>query len=84
MKKLLVGATLGTALFAVSCGGIDRDGSADELVRTLGVDKDTASCIVDDWIDNIGEDRVLELEDGAVPTAAEEQAIVDALTNCST
>ncbi len=84
MNKLLVGATLGAALLAGSCGGIDRDGSADELVRTLGVDKDTASCIVDDWIDNIGEDRVLELEDGAVPTVAEEQAIVDALTNCST
>jgi hypothetical protein len=83
VKTLRVVALIGFALLVGSCAGIDRDGSADELVRTLDVDKNTARCIIDAWIDSLGEDRVLEIEGGAPPTEREEGAIVGAVTTCS-
>lgn len=86
MKKLFSTAVFSLASLALiaGCGeSVDRDGTIDDIVEQSdgSITRDQASCMVDGWIAELGEDRALELNDED-PTAEEEAAIQDITLGC--
>lgn len=80
MKKTLVAALCALSLVAAGCGDdFDRDGAIDEMVEETGLDRSTATCIVDDIVDEFGEDRVTSDDQ---PTDEEQVKITEIMTAC--
>lgn len=56
-------AVAAVALLAVSCGeSVDRDGTVDLLVENGVLTRAQAECYLDGAIDELGEDRLIEVE----------------------
>ncbi len=76
--RTAVAGLLASALALGACGGIDREGSIDQLVET-GLTRDQATCVLDASIDEFGEDRVTSDDD---LTPEEEAAMTDIVVEC--
>ncbi|MDH3705840.1 MAG: hypothetical protein OES57_07210 [Acidimicrobiia bacterium] len=86
MKKLLSTAAFSLAALTLvaGCGeSVDREGTVDDLVEQSNgsVSRAQAECMVDGWIEELGEDRALELNDED-PTEEEEAAISQITLDC--
>lgn len=64
-------------------GGADRDSLVDAVAESLGVERDTAECLADGLIGEIGEDRLRDfVEVDQEPTAEESAAVIQVLSDC--
>lgn len=67
------------ALGAAACGSsFDRGDTINELVDS-GLDQATAECVVDEMIDEFGEDKLGSDDD---PTAEEQAIVQDIMVDC--
>lgn len=85
MKKTLTTAAASFAAIALlaGCGeSVDREGTVDEIVEGSGgaINETQAECMVDGWIDELGESRALEFNDPDKEPTADEQAAIDQIT----
>ena len=67
---------------AAACGtGFDREAEAELLAESFGFSQEEALCVVDSVIDDIGEDRLIELNNDD-PTPQEVDQLFDAINQC--
>ncbi|MDH3754636.1 MAG: hypothetical protein OEU32_12255 [Acidimicrobiia bacterium] len=83
LRRKLVALGAMVVLGAAGCsGGLDRDGAIDSFADDFDVSTETATCVVDDLIGNLGEDRVDELAHDGVPTDDEVLVLFESLDGC--
>lgn len=79
--RTLIAAAAGLTLLAGCSTTIDRDGSVDDLVDD-GVARSVAECMVDGWVELLGDERMIALSDGAEASPDEELALRQLNTDC--
>lgn len=77
-RTVLGGLLAGAALALSACGGVDREGSIEQLMET-GLDRQQATCVLDGSIDAFGESRVTS--DDPL-TAEEEETMTGIVVDC--
>lgn len=80
----IAGVTLASLALVAGCGeSVDREGTIDDIVEGSEgqINRAQAECMVEGWIDELGEERALELNDED-PTDEENAVIGEITTNC--
>jgi len=83
LTSVFLGGALGLAVLTAACGGsgIDRDAEAALLAESFGFSQSQARCVVDLLIEEIGDDRLVELNEDE-PTPQEVDQLFGAIDTC--
>jgi hypothetical protein len=77
MRRIaIVGLAVLSAAGLVACSDkVDREGTVDEMVEQ-GIPREQAECMVDRLVDELGDERALELNDTDQELTAEEEELM--------